>query len=339
MYQKLKKRVPMKFFLLFIFFIQHIYAANNVGIILKKQGHVEILSNPSKKIIKKGKTVLYEGTYYNLANAKPGMRIQNGNILRTGNKSKAKIVYKNGDQFNIGEGTAYEVLWKKDNNNKKESSTTVNLIYGTLRGIVSKKGPRNNMKVKSRNAVMGVRGTDFHISQKGTSGETSVTVIRGEVKVTDKPIKASKEAPKEIKVKQGFSALVKTLEARRKSKVTHITKIDLNQTTKNQLVSIHKDSKVKPQAQDLVTDKKMSNELKKLEKKAVDTTLEDIKEYQPAVYEKMVKAKVDSIDKVNATVVAQAFKVAPKKREKKSFDDLEIEVEDDAYDKYFSEDE
>ena len=328
----------MKFFLLCLLFLNYsIYASTNVGILLKKQGTVEILSNPSKKAISKGKTVLYNGTYYNITPARPGMKIKNGSILRTGKKSKAKIVYKNGDQFNVGEGTAYEIAWKRDT--KKKEATTVNLIYGSLRGIVSKKGPRNNMKVKSRNAVMGVRGTDFHFAQKGTSGKSAITVIRGEVKVTENLAKKVNEKPQEFKIKQGFSASINTLKEDIKSEKPLATKVDIEQTTKTQLVSIHNDSKVKPKKEDLAQAKEVQKELVELEKQAVETTLDDIKEYQPKVYEQMIKAKVKSIDKVNATVVAKAFKVAPAKPKKKSFDDLDIEIEDDAYDKYFSEDE
>lgn len=328
----------MKFFLLCLFFLNYsLYASTHVGILLKKQGTVELLSNPSKKAITKGKTVLYDGTYYNITAARPGMKIPNGSILRTGKKSKARIVYKNGDQFNIGEGTAYQIAWKRDK--KKKEATTVNIIYGSLRGIVSKKGPRNNMKVRSRNAVMGVRGTDFHFSQKGTSGESSITVIRGEVKVTENLDKSAKDAPKEFKVKQGFSASINPLKEDVKKIKPLKTKVDIVQTTKTKLVAIHKDSKVKPKKEDLAQEKEVQKELAELEKQAVETTLDDIKEYQPKVYEQMVKAKVKSIDKVNATVVARAFKKAPAKPEKKSFDDLDIEIEDDAYDKYFSEDE
>ncbi len=318
-------------------------ASKNVGIILKKQGQVELLSNPNQQLIQKGKTVLYEGLYYSITSVRPGMKIQNGNILRTGAKSKARIVYKNGDQFNVGQGTAYKVSWKKEKGKKTE--TTVDLIYGSLRGVVSKKGPRNNLKVKSRTAVMGVRGTDFYFSQKGSSGKTEVSVLRGKVELVQKSpetMPLSKEQLKRVEVPQGFSAelisnLIKTdKKTKDKSTEAHIT---LNQTSKHELLHIQKESKVVESKADKVVEKEVIRELKQLERQAITTTLEDIKEYQPEVYEEIKKKKVKSIDVVNTTVVAKAFKKAPLKKAKKSFDDLDIEVEDDAYDKYFSDDE
>lgn len=329
----------MKIFLIYILFVYSIssFAVSHVGMIIKKQGKAELLTNPSKKINSKGKKVLYEGTYYTIKKVKPGVRIHNGNILRTGNKSKVKVVFKNGDQFNIGQATAYKISWKKKDI-KNIKGSTVNLIYGSIRGIISKKGPRNNLKVKSKNAVMGVRGTDFHFTQKGTSGSTSISVLRGKVDV------ANVEKPKEIlKVKQGFSAELQTtilLEKKDKKVIPkNISKFEIIRTTKQDLVHIQKDSKIIEKKSDKTKSKKIQKEIDNLEKSAVKVTLEDIKEYQPEVYKELKDKKIKSIDTVNTIVISKAFKKAPIKKSKKGFDEFDLNLEEDAYKKYFKVDE
>ncbi len=328
----------MKFFLICtLALVSHTIFASNVGMVIKRQGHVELLTEPAKKVTGQGKKVLYEGTYYTLKKVRPGTKIKNGNILRTGKKAKAKIVFKNGDQFNVGEGTAYQINWKKASS-KKTKGSTVHLIYGSLRGIISKKGPRNNLRVKSKNAVMGVRGTDFHFSQKGTSGKTSISVLRGKVDVNEvlKPKKI-------VKIQQGFSAEIlktttkKKIAGKEKSKVH--TKLNIIKTTKNDLVHIQKDSKIEESKQDKAIPKSMKVEIMKREQEAIKVTLDDIKEYQPSVYKELKNKKVKSIDTVNTVVVSKAFEKAPVKKQKKGFDELNLELEDNAYKKYFKVDE
>jgi hypothetical protein len=57
----------------------------------------------------------------------------------------------------------------------------IDLLYGTLRGIILKDGPRSGTQVRSRTIAMGVRGTDFQIGANDTNGYAKVTVLRGSV--------------------------------------------------------------------------------------------------------------------------------------------------------------
>lgn len=269
---------------------------------------------------------MYDGLYYTLKKIKPGTKVENGNIVRTGNKTKLKIVYRNGDLFNVGEGTSYKVSWKQKNSNtKEEDPSTISIIHGSLRGIISKKGPRSGMTLKSKNAVMGVRGTDFHIRQQGTSGFSSLTVIRGKVDVAN-----IKTPNKILKVKQGFSA---ELASNQRKKAPE--KIELVKTSKQELVHIQKNSKIDREKMDNVVDKNLIKEIEHLEKQCVKNTLEDIKEYQPEVYKEIKDKKVDDIESVNTIVVAKAFEKAPVKKVKQSFDDIDMNLEENVYDKYF----
>ena len=308
-------------------FIHNGYSSH-VGVVVKKQGEAELLTSPSKTVKGSGKKVLYQNTYYSLKKVRPGTKIQNGNILRTKAKSKLKIIFKNGDQFNVGEATAYKISWNPKKT-KENSGSTVNIIYGSLRGIISKKGPRNNLKVESKNAVMGVRGTDFHFFQRGTSGKAEISVLRGKVEVSNtKGTKKTKQVP------QGFSAEVSSQISMNNAldKKEELSLVQVNKITKDLVVEIQKDSQIeKPEK----IPSQMSHEIKKLEATAVKTTLEDIKEYQPEVYAEIEKKKVESIDEVNTQVMAKTFKKAPAKKVKKGLDELDMDLEEDAYDKYF----
>lgn len=304
--------------------------SSNVGIIVKKQGDSELLTDPSASFKKKKNAVLYEGLYYTSKKVYLGLKVKNGNILRTGAGAKARVVFKNGDQFNISEGTAYKITWSKSKEKKRKAST-VNLIYGSLRGVISTKGPRNNLKVKSRNAVMGVRGTDFFFEQKGTSGETSISVIRGKIDVSK-----SGHPDKVVSIKQGFSTKLtspsKLNKAQRKESF-----FQMRRTNKNDLLSIQKQSHIKRDKKKREITLSVKKELDSLEKRALKVTLDDIKEYQPDVYAKIKSKNFKSIASVNSLVVKNALRKAPARKMKKGFDEMDIDFKEDAYKKYFKE--
>lgn len=303
--------------------------AQNVGIVVKKKGKADLLTNPSEKFPAGKKNVVkYNDKFYEILNIRPGTKVKNGNVVRTGDKAKLKIVFKNGDQFNVGEGTEYEIAWKQQAvTKKKESSVLINVVRGSLRGIVEKGGPRKGLKVKTRNAVMGVRGTDFHIGQRGYQGKTSISVIRGNVDVAD-----PKKPTTKIKIQQGFTADLKKTKKLRAAPV-------VAKTTKNELMFIQKDSKISKEEAESVADESVLKEINTLEKKAVEVTLKDIKTYQPEVYQEIKDKNIQEVDTLNTIVVSKAFEKAPVKKAKKGFDEMELDLDEDAYKKYFKIDE
>ncbi len=334
---------------------------NYVGRLIKLTGDVKVYTNPSKKVSGPAPHVLLEGLYYSVKSAKLGMKLDNGNILETGDKSKARVVYKNGDQFNVGEGTAYQINWSKTKKTK-DSGSIVNLMRGKLRAIVSKKGPRNNMKVTTKFASMGVRGTDFFVSKRGNVGETKLTVLRGEVALKVQPKqeefgkKAVNKATKsvvEVKVTSGNSASFKVPEKvakeieEVKAKITKgkIEKLpeikpeeinlEVEKTNKQELVTIQKASviKVKPTEKQIV-DKETAKEFQELEKKAVKNTLDDIKSYDKDLYEKAKKMKNITVAAINEEVIKKIHEKAPEAPGKPGEGDLD-DLDSDAYDKYF----
>ena len=314
----------INFFLIFCLMSFSVYATkSHVGRVIKKQGDAQLYFNPAKKVSGKGPHVLYNGVYYNFKPIKLGQKIQNGNIIKTGKDAKLKIVYKNGDQFNIGEGTSFEIKWA--NNNKPPKG---NLIYGSIRGIISKKGARSGLVIRSKSAVMGVRGTDFNFTQRGTSGKSAISVLRGKVEVAD-----TKKPKKKINLDQGKTAELQVASTKKKAQATTLL---VSKTTKQDLIKIQKDSKIEKAKEDKIKDTKILKEIAKLEEKAVKTTLNDIKEYQPELYETIKDKKIKDIDSINTTVVSKAFEKAPVKKVKPGFDDYDLDLDEDVYDKYFS---
>lgn len=337
-------------------------AAEHTGTISKMRGSVEILSGGTKSVSGKGPHVKYNGKYYTLTKPGVGDKVLQGQIVRTGKRSLARIIFDNGDQFTVGPGSEYALSVPKK---RKDQSSLINLTRGKLRAIISKDGPRNKMGVETRNVAIGVRGTDFYVDAKGYD-RSEVSVIRGEVKLKEKPVekilkkkakdikvvRKSTEPKKEITLKTGYSAdftvarkiddIVKNEKVKMKKEAKEVieTELKVKKTTKEKLVVIQKNTVVKETPEDQKVAAKVDENVKKkietLEKKAIKVILDDIKTHTPEVYKKIKKEekKLASAEQLSTKVVAEAYKEAPKE-EKVSEDDLEDLGGDDAYNKYF----
>lgn len=320
-------------------------ASQQVGTITQMEGEVKIFSHPGKKIQGPAPHALFEGEYYSVQDAKIGARLENGNILRTAPGSKARIVFENGDQYNVSSGTAYRVFWSKD---AAKTDTKVQLMYGKLRGVVEKGGPRGRLKVRTRSATMGVRGTDFFIADGGPEGGTEVTILRGEVEVKPEAPKA-----KPIEVKAGFSAeipppAVTEKEAGKETAIKEAAQparvspsVEIRKSTQEDLLAIQKSSEVKPMSKDgdrqvAEVPTEIKEKIQKLESKAVETTLKDIKAYDPKLYAQIQAQAVQSTDQLNQRAVEVLLKDAPKAPSKRKPFRSELEdLENGAYEKYF----
>ena len=298
-------------------------AADHVSTITQLQGETQLYSNPSKSpIVAKSKTagtvVLFENEYFLVQEAKIGDKVKNGNILRTRPGAHANVIFENGDQIHIGPGSSYRVQW----NDKLDDKLKVNLMYGRLRGIISKEGPRQKAIIKTRSATMGVRGTDFFIADSGPNGETEISVLRGEVEVT------SESTKKILPVKTGMSATITTK-----------TEMEVRETTKEDLNGIQIASSVTAPAM-VQTKSAEKQKITELEKKALAVTLHDIKTYQPEVYEKIsADAKiVSSVQELNSkaySITVVNAPSAPSKRGKPRITELKDSDDQEVYQKYF----
>jgi hypothetical protein len=100
--------------------------------------------------------------------------VEEGSVVKTGEKSFVKIVFIDKTQMNIGPSSEMKIEKFGD-----KDSGVIDLVKGKIRSQVTKdylQMDRNKSKlfIKTANAVMGVRGTDFLIS---TNGQTTSTVL------------------------------------------------------------------------------------------------------------------------------------------------------------------
>lgn len=289
--------------------------ATQVATITRLDGKVQVFANPSKVIQDKKDMVKFEDAYYQLRDAKIGDKLEKGMILRTLPDGKALVIYDNGDQINLGSGSSYKIDW--NGSGEKAKSPELELKYGSIRAVISKQGPRNGLRLKTRSATMGVRGTDFSVSDNVADGATKLSVIRGEVLI--KRVGEVKETP----VKNGKTAEVRA-------------EVQVRPTTKEETVVIHQNSVVPKQAlkEEIFATPQTVSQVEVLEKKAVETTLKDIKEHDPKLYASISEQKLTSVQAVESQVMKQAFIAAPKGPTKPGAHDLD-QLGDDAYERYF----
>jgi hypothetical protein len=318
-----------------------VFASDQIGTLTQVEGIVKVFSHPTSALKKEeGKThALFEGEFFSVEEAKVGTKVDKGYIVQTAPGAKARVVYENGDQFNVGSGTAYKVTWDKEG---PQGNTQVNLAYGKIRGIIEKGGPRSKLQVRTRSAVMGVRGTDFFIAQGGGDESTEISVIRGSVEVTAQP-KESATASKESKsksvasapitLKAGYSAAIEAAES---SKVK--PQVELRKTTQEEFAGIQKSSTIAKAALDKAPDAETQKNVDQLEKKATATILKDIKAHDHDLYAVLEKQgnKNPTIEELNHASMQVLIKDAPKAPTKRKPYKSEIEsIENGAYDKYF----
>jgi hypothetical protein len=265
-----------------------------VATITQIQGKAEIFTNPSKKphenkSTENGTMVLFEGDYYLIQQAKLGDKIQNHSVLRTLPNARVNVVYDNGDQFNLGSGTAYRISW----NEQSHSDAKMKLMYGRVRGVISKEGPRKKFSIQTRSATMGVRGTDFFIADEGVDGEIELSVLRGSVAVNT--------SKKDQEIKTGMSALITTTKEE--------SKVAARETSKEDLSIIEKQSTITDPVALPAKSSELSKKIFELEKKAFEVTVKDIQIYQPELYKKVADAK--NVQDLNAKLLSEVSAIAP----------------------------
>lgn len=332
-------------FLLLTTLLGYASGPEHAGMVVKREGSVEIY----KPVTDDKASVLYEGKHYSVDKVKLGAKVFMNDIIKTGSDGKLKIVYKNGDQYNVGENTFYEVNWDKSKYSNRDVPT-VKLMFGKIRAVISKEGPRKELQVKTKVAALGVRGTDFYVENNGIVRGTDVSVLRGEVAVSSNEVKSNLP---DVKVTQGFTAQVKSAEVApveaKKTEESVVTRptpvtpvpapklpsIELIKTSQEELVVIQQASVVKEEKiekEELTEVVKV--EIESLEKKAVESVVQDIKTHDPKLLMAMDLSKMNSSDVINTKVVEEVFKEAPKAPAKARFRDLD-ESGEDPYKKYF----
>lgn len=337
---------PLNLSFLVLVFSFNSFASDDVASVTQVSGDVRIFSHPGQTVQGPAPHAKFEGEFFSVRFAEVGDKVEAGNIIRVGITGKARLVYANGDQINVGSGSAYRVQ-------KLSGPPTLKLMYGKIRGVISKKGPRRRLRVRTHSATMGVRGTDFFISDQGPRGGTEVSVLRGQVQVEPEV-----RTEKKVVVNKGFSAAVAPKEEQKKVVQRNAEKkeaekkagkvlpqlekkvVELRQTNKVDLAVVHRASTIaqEEERQEKV-DEKTQKKIADLEKKAVEMTLTDIRETDQKLFAKISQKPVQAVSEINSAVVREVFEKAPSPDPSRPFKgDLE-DLEDDAYRRYFKIDE
>ncbi len=347
-------------------------AGPQVGTITSIQGIVKLFHSPGEEMEGPPPHVLFENEYFSVRDVKVGDRLENKNILRVSPGSSAKVIYDNGDMITVGSSTAYRINWKKDD---VKAETTINMMYGKIRGVVAKGGPRSRLKVKTASATMGVRGTEFFVADGGPEKGTEISILRGSVDVKvgndeakSKPVEVKAgqyaeippppppviaEKPKPVVEKEKVG---KTEQASAPAPVKPAVELAppvlaVRQTSQEELVAIQKSTvaKVEPKkelekaVEQPPEMKETMKRIEELEKKAIVTVIEDIKKEDPKLYAQIsANPAATSSEEIAKAQVTQLIKTAPKEPERKKrfwTDDESIGAKggdsSDAYEKYF----
>ncbi len=104
-----------------------------------------------------------------------------GSIIKTGQRSLVKLSFVDKSTMNIGPKSELKI----EKFSKKEAGV-INVLTGKIRSQVTKDyldmdKSKSKLFVKSRNAVMGVRGTDFLFSANKKTGSTTTVLFEGSV--------------------------------------------------------------------------------------------------------------------------------------------------------------
>jgi hypothetical protein len=199
-----------------------------------------------------------------------------------------------------------------------------------MRSIISQKGARNQLKVQTRGAIAGVRGTDFFIS--AAPEEIKLTVLRGKVSIK------KKNQSKEALIEKGMLAKVQLNPTASKSAATpdEATTPIILEASKEELLELQESTKINVKDMAVKLDKNTQRQIEVLEKKAIESVIEDIKVNSPSAAAKLLTQKDLTMEKLNSEVVFEVFKAAPKikKDQKLKRDELEFSDEE-IYKKHF----
>jgi hypothetical protein len=106
--------------------------------------------------------------------------VESGAVIKTAEKSFVKLIFLDKSQMNVGPNSEMKI----ESFTGKDSGV-IDLVKGKIRSQVTKDylqiqdKDKSKLFIKTQNAVMGVRGTDFIISTNGKN--TSTVLFEGEI--------------------------------------------------------------------------------------------------------------------------------------------------------------
>jgi hypothetical protein len=309
-----------------------VFAATGDPVLTQSQGDVQLFAQPSETshaVVPAGFVrSKFEGKHYLTKKVSLGDELPVEAWLRVFPGGRARLVYPNGDQINVGPGS----FFKLEDGGKTKG---MKMEYGMIRAIISKQGPRSNFKVRTPSATMGVRGTDFVVEIAGAKTQTALTLIRGSVSLRPEGVATEKE------IQTGQTAVA---EVKKAAETFETSKVEL----KRALVLTERATAVGPKD---ATAEPVSEAVKKLEVQAKQTAVKDVMDYartpeEKARFLKLAERSADAQAFNQAVVqiqVAQAPVESPrskqilreiKQRTKRT--DVELrDLEKDPYQQYF----
>ena len=128
--------------------------------------------------------------------AKKGLWVTQGSVIKTAAKSFVRLSFIDKSTVNIGPKSEMKI-----EKFSKEEAGVLNVISGKIRSKVTKdylqiEKDKSKLFVKSKQAVMGVRGTDFTFTVARNTGATTAVLFEGSIafnKLNKKNIKNSLE--------------------------------------------------------------------------------------------------------------------------------------------------
>lgn len=123
---------------------------------------------------------------------KKGEWLAEDTSLVTSDKSFVKIKFEDRSTMNLGPNSKVVI-----NKMPVKEANMVNLLTGIIKAEVKKKSPKeskNKMLVKTRSAVMGVRGTKFQSTYNPRNKRTALVTIEGKVAMAKQDVKPIEQA-------------------------------------------------------------------------------------------------------------------------------------------------
>jgi len=122
------------------------------------------------------------------SDAKSGQALAKGDVLRTGKDSAAILLMSDGSRIKLNPETRVEI------GSAEKGNTELLLQSGAVFSKVQKQGPQNRFLIRTKTAVMGVRGTEFYTAfGKESKGGSDVWMCVHEGKVEVESAKDGKK--------------------------------------------------------------------------------------------------------------------------------------------------
>lgn len=110
-----------------------------------------------------------------------GTVVKQGDLIKTGKKGRVQLVLASGDEVFMGPATEMTVTQEFTKSSESKLTNYALKVFGKIRAVVQKtRGKR--VQVKTPNATIGVKGTDFIVEYN--DGATTVGTIHGLVELT-----------------------------------------------------------------------------------------------------------------------------------------------------------